>query len=160
MAKAFGPTTPTAFVPEVTVLVVEFVGKSQPIRILCAQREHVPNQTKMRAMGKKTLTRRKLAQSLEFDRDDRAGMDQTKWFPLLESEPITRELIFERERLINRPTQQGARSDNESSPDKSRGARNRSKSAPETPSLETPVDLHRGCPGYLVLGFPDPELFG
>ena len=85
MAKVFGPATPTAFVPELTVSVVEFVGKSQPIRTLCAPRGEVPNQAKMRAMGKKTLTRRKLAQSLAFDSDDRPEADQIKWFPPLKS---------------------------------------------------------------------------
>jgi len=33
MAKDFGPTTPLAVVPELTVVTVEFCGKSQPIKI-------------------------------------------------------------------------------------------------------------------------------
>jgi hypothetical protein len=42
MAKDFGPTTPLAVVPELTVVTVEFSGKSQPIKIPCASRKDNP----------------------------------------------------------------------------------------------------------------------
>jgi hypothetical protein len=42
MAKGIGPTTPLAFVPDLTELVVEFVGKSQPIKVSCASKRDKP----------------------------------------------------------------------------------------------------------------------
>jgi hypothetical protein len=53
MAKALGPTTPSAFKLEFTVLVIEFVGRSQPIRISCA-RDEFPKMPRMAKQYAKT----------------------------------------------------------------------------------------------------------
>jgi hypothetical protein len=53
MAKAFGPTTPSAFMVEFTVLVIEFVGRSQPIRISWAW-EEFPKMPRMAKQYAKT----------------------------------------------------------------------------------------------------------
>jgi len=70
MAKAFEPTTPTAFVPELSVVVVELVGKSQPIRTSCAPKDEVLCKIKMRAIETSSLTMEILAHRFTFDRDD------------------------------------------------------------------------------------------
>ena len=53
MAKDFGPTTPLAVVPELTVVTFEFTGKSQPIRISWAW-EEFPRQPRMAKQYAKT----------------------------------------------------------------------------------------------------------
>jgi len=61
MAKEIGPPTPLAFVPDLTVLVVEFVGKSQPIKISSAFKKDNPWKKKKATRQRKSLISNNLA---------------------------------------------------------------------------------------------------
>ena len=69
MEKDFGDTTPVVAVPERTVLVVELVGRSQPIRTSWACRMGIPDKRIVPTPAKKALIANKLAQTPKIGRD-------------------------------------------------------------------------------------------
>jgi hypothetical protein len=90
MAKEIEPTTPLAFVPDLTVLVVEFVGKSQPTKISWASRSEIPRKSKKAATNRNDLIQNNLAHyqnsaspisastSPEIDHAKRVGLYMTE----------------------------------------------------------------------------------
>jgi hypothetical protein len=70
MAKDFDPTTPMAVLPEITLVTVEFTGKSQPIKTPCALRDEIPSKSRKANIGKKAFIENRLAHISNFVTDN------------------------------------------------------------------------------------------